>query len=112
MSTVDYIVERLTQAAPDADLPPAVWRFDFGDDGTVTVNSRVEPTRVSRDDAGVEPDCTLTMAADHLALVLRGQVTVGAAYLKFVRASTGDLELTVRMQRLLRAAVAQNAFAG
>lgn len=106
MSSVDYIVSRLEQGAPATELPPAVYKFDFGDDGGVVIDARQTPITIEKDSA-LPADCTVHMAAPHLELILRGKVTVGAGFMKFVRANSGDMELVIRITRILRAALAQ-----
>jgi hypothetical protein len=109
--SVDYIVARLEQGAPHTELPAAVFAFDFGEDGSVTIDARQPPIRIERD-SSLESDCTVHIAAAHLELILRGRVSVGAGFMKFVRANTGDMELTIRITRILRAALAQDETAG
>lgn len=75
-------------------------RLDFGPDGTVLVDARARPNRVTSD--GGEADCTLQIAIADFVEMAQGRLNGTTAFMTGRLKIRGDMALAVRFGNVLK----------
>lgn len=75
-------------------------RLDFGPDGTVLIDGRSMPNRVTND-AG-DADCTLQIAIDDFVEMAQGRLNGTSAFMTGQLKIKGDMALAVRFGAVLK----------
>ena len=98
---LDGIAQRIGACAgDDVGIGAAVVKFDAGTDGVLVLDATAKPAKVSTIDRPA--DCTIKIAAPFLMKAVAGEISIGAAFMKFVRGVQGQPGLAVRVQPFLR----------
>jgi hypothetical protein len=100
-AVVDDIVRRLSAAAgDDVGIAGSVLKFDGGEDGVVRIDATSKPVNISSTDGPA--DCTIKMAAPALLGIIKGEMSCGGGYMRFVRGVEGNQALGVLVQPFFR----------
>ena len=99
-AVVDDIVKRLSAGAGEGVGIEAVVKFDHGEDGVTVIDGTAKPAKISSQDRPA--DCTIKMAAPALLGILKGEMSCGGGYMRFVRGVEGNQALGVLVQPFFR----------
>lgn len=102
---LDAIRQRIGACAGEDAGIAAVFKFDAGQDGVLVLDTNAQPATVSTTDRPA--DCTMKIAAPFLMMAVDGRMSVGAAFMKFVRGVQGQPGLAVQIQPFLRKVAAK-----
>lgn len=98
--SLDDLSRRLEQALADAPALGAVIRFDLGELGHILLDATAAPPRATAGGEGAA-QCTLTLSAEVLDSVLRGELDGTTAFMQGQMIIAGDVELAVRLNGVL-----------
>lgn len=98
--SLDDLSRRLEQALADAPALEALIRFDLGGLGHILLDATAAPPRALPGGEGAA-HCTLTLSAEVLDAVLRGELDGTTAFMQGQMTISGDVELAVRLNGLL-----------
>jgi putative sterol carrier protein len=77
----------------------ATLKFDCGADGVAYVDGRSAPNRV--DNVDRDADCTLAIALQDLAALLRGELDPAAGFMMGRFKVSGDMRVAMKLQRVV-----------
>ena len=74
-------------------------KFDFGDDGCLTVDAKSSPPAISND--GAEADCTIRLTLDNLGKLMAGALSPTLAYAMGKLKIEGSMGVAMKVAALL-----------
>ncbi|MEM9683979.1 MAG: SCP2 sterol-binding domain-containing protein [Pseudomonadota bacterium] len=74
-------------------------KFDFGDDGCIVIDGKVDPATVSNDDA--EADCTVAMTLEDFDQMLTGDLDPTTAFMMGKLKVSGDMSVAMRLSSVI-----------
>ncbi len=97
---LDKVTAGLVQAIGDDSGLDARVRLDFGPDGTVLIDGRSTPNRVTNEPG--DADCTLQIAIADFVEMAQGQLSGTTAFMTGRLKIRGDMALAVRFGSVLK----------
>ncbi len=78
---------------------PAIIKFDFGDDGVITIDGKANPATVSNDD--VDADCTIGVSMDDFKSIVDGSLNAQMAFMTGKLKIQGDMSIAMQLSQVL-----------
>lgn len=77
----------------------AVVKFNFGDDGVLTIDGKASPNAVTNDDA--DADTTITMSLDDFKQMAEGELDPTAAFMMGKIKVSGDMTVAMKLSQVI-----------
>ncbi len=97
--TLDECTDALRAKVGDDCGLNATLKFDCGDAGTILIDGKSTPNRVSQD--GGDADCVVGITLDDLAAMLHGELEPATAFMIGKLKVSGDMSVALRLQRVV-----------
>ena len=96
-------LEKLTSSIKDrvgdkAALPNII-KFDFGDDGAITIDGSQEPAVISNDNG--DADCTINITISDFEDILTGELNPQMAFMMGKLKVEGDMSIAMQLSAVL-----------
>ena len=99
MSLEEITAEMAKRVAEKGAIDGKVVKFDFGDDGNLTIDGAADPASVSNDDA--EADCTVSVDMDVFEAIAAGEENPQMAFMSGKLKVDGDMGIAMQLGSLL-----------
>lgn len=97
--TLDECTQAIRARVGDDSGLNATLSFDCGSDGTIRIDGRSAPNRVTN--AGGDADCTVGITLENLAALLAGKLEPATGFMTGKLTLTGDMGVGMRLQRVI-----------
>ncbi len=98
--TLDEITtEMAARVAEKGAIDGRVVKFDFGDDGQLTIDGSVDPASVSNENG--EADCTVVVDLDVFQAIASGEENAQMAFMSGKLKVEGDMGIAMQLGSLL-----------
>jgi putative sterol carrier protein len=97
--SLDEIATALRARVGDDCGLNATLRFDCGADGSVLIDGKSFPNRVTHDDG--EADCVVGMSLADLSALIEGELDPTTAFMTGRMKVSGDMSVALRLQRVM-----------
>ena len=97
--SLEKIIDGLKQRIGEDCGLGSVVRFDFGDQGTVTLDAIQIPNQVSK--SGAEPDCTMVISIDDFMAMADGSLDGVSAFMTGRLKVQGDMGIAMKLAAVM-----------
>lgn len=99
MTLEEMTAEMQTRVAAKGAIDGKVVKFDFGDDGKMTIDGAADPAVVNNEDA--EADCTVIVDKDVFESIASGEENAQMAFMSGKLKVEGDMGIAMQLGSLL-----------
>lgn len=99
MTLEEITTQMQTRVAEKGGIDGKVVKFDFGDDGKMTIDGKADPASVTNDDA--EADCTVVVDKDVFESIASGEENAQMAFMSGKLKVEGDMGIAMQLGSLL-----------
>ena len=99
MTLEEMTSEMATRVADKGAIDGKVVKFDFGDDGKLTIDGASDPAVVNNDD--VDADCTVVVDKDVFESIAAGEENAQMAFMSGKLKVEGDMGIAMQLGSLL-----------
>ena len=99
MTLEEITAEMTKRVAEKGAIDGKTVKFDFGDDGKLTIDGTADPASVSNDDA--DADCTVTVDMDVFEAIATGEENAQMAFMAGKLKVDGDMGIAMQLGSLL-----------
>ncbi len=97
--SLQEVTERVRERVGEDSGLGAVVKFNFGDDGVLTIDGKSTPNTVSNDD--VDADTTVTMKLDDFKKMAAGDLDPTAAFMMGKIKVSGDMTVAMKLSQVI-----------
>lgn len=97
--SLQKIIDGLKQRIGEDCGLGAVVKFDFGDQGTVTLDATQTPNQVS--ELGADPDCTMVISIDDFMAMADGSMDGVSAFMTGKLKVQGDMGIAMKLAAVM-----------
>lgn len=97
--SLEKIIDGLKQRIGEDCGLGSVVKFDFGEQGTVTLDATQIPNQVS--EAGAEPDCTMVISIDDFMAMADGSLDGVSAFMTGRLKVQGDMGIAMKLAAVM-----------
>lgn len=99
MTLEEITANMQSRVAEKGAIDGKVVKFDFGDDGKMTIDGTQDPAVVNNDDA--DADCTVTVDKDMFEAIAAGEENAQMAFMSGKLKVDGDMGIAMQLGSLL-----------
>ena len=99
MTLEEITAEMTSRVAEKGAIDGKTVKFDFGDDGQLTIDGVADPASVSNDDA--DADCTVIVDMDVFEAIASGEENAQMAFMSGKLKVEGDMGIAMQLGSLL-----------
>ncbi len=97
--SLQEVTERVRERVGAESGLDAVVKFNFGDDGVLTIDGKSTPNTVTNDD--VDADTTVTMKLDDFKQMAEGELDPTAAFMMGKIKVSGDMTVAMKLSQVI-----------
>lgn len=97
--SLQEVTERVRERVGEDSGLGAVVKFNFGDDGVLTIDGKSTPNTVSNDD--VDADTTVTMKLDDFKKMAAGELDPTTAFMMGKIKVSGDMTVAMKLSQVI-----------
>jgi len=97
--SLEEITSRLTESVGSDCGIPKIVKFDFGEDGVVSIDGKSTPNKVSNDD--LDADCTVKVAMSDFLEMASGSLNPQMAFMTGKLKVEGDMSVAMQLGKLV-----------
>lgn len=99
MTLEEMTAEMASRVAEKGAIDGKVVKFDFGDDGQLTIDGAADPASVNNDDA--DADCTVVVDMDVFEAIASGEENAQMAFMSGKLKVEGDMGIAMQLGSIL-----------
>ena len=99
MTLEEITAEMTTRVAEKGAIDGKVVKFDFGDNGQLTIDGTADPAAVNNDNG--DADCTVTVDMDVFEAIASGEENAQMAFMSGKLKVDGDMGIAMQLGSLL-----------
>ena len=99
MTLEEMTAEMASRVAAKGAIDGKVVKFDFGDDGKLTIDGAADPASVNNDDA--DADCTVIVDMDVFEAIATGEENAQMAFMAGKLKVEGDMGIAMQLGSIL-----------
>lgn len=97
--SLQEVTERVRKRVGEDSGLDAVVKFNFGDDGVLTIDGKSTPNTVTNDD--VDADTTVTMKLDDFKQMANGELDPTGAFMMGKIKVSGDMTVAMKLSQVI-----------
>ena len=97
--SLQEVTERVRERVGEDSGLGAIVKFNFGDDGVLTIDGTSTPNTVTNDDT--DADTTITMKLDDFKQMAKGELDPTAAFMMGKIKVSGDMTVAMKLSQVI-----------